>query len=54
MIDWEGLLKFSLKYSDGTAKSNFKEMSEEDKKFLEGAMGEYCNSEIKRITKILS
>lgn len=24
MIDWEGLLKFSLKYSDGTKQSEFK------------------------------
>lgn len=38
MLDWEGLLKFSLKYSDGTKKTDFKEMSEEDKKFLEGAL----------------
>lgn len=53
MIDWEGLLKFSLQYSDGTEKSKFKEMSEEDKKFLESAMEEYCNADIKRIIQIL-
>jgi hypothetical protein len=35
MIDWEGLFKFTMKYQDGTKKSDFKEMSEEDKKWLE-------------------
>ena len=35
MIDWEGLLKFTLKHTDGTKDTNFKEMSEEDKKWLE-------------------
>ena len=34
MIDWEGLLKFTLKYTDGTKSSDFKEMSEGDKKWL--------------------
>ena len=43
MLDWEGLLKFSLKYSDGTKQSDFKEMPEQDKKFLEAALSEYCN-----------
>ena len=28
-------------------------MKKEDKEFLEGAMNEYCNSEIRRILKIL-
>ena len=31
MVDWEGLLKFSLSQSDGTKKSEFKEMSKEKK-----------------------
>lgn len=53
MIDWEGLLKFSLKYTDGTKKSEFKEMSMEDKRWLEEAMQQYCNSEIKRMQQIL-
>ena len=44
MIDWEGLLKFSLQYTDGTKESEFKPMSKEDHDFLEGAMNEYCNS----------
>lgn len=38
-IDWPGLLKWSTKYHDGTSDiSKFKQLSEEDRKFLEGAM----------------
>jgi hypothetical protein len=44
MVDWQGLLKFSLKYSDGTTKSEFKEMTEDNKKWLEEAMSHFCNS----------
>lgn len=51
--DWEGLLKFTLQYTDGTSESNFKEMSAEDKKWLEEAMQQYCNSELKRIEQII-
>ena len=54
MIDWEGLLKFSLKYQDGTKKSDFKEMSQADKQWLEQAMDHYANSEIKRIQSLLA
>ena len=53
MPDWEGLLKFTLQYTDGTSESNFKEMSAEDKKWLEEAMQQYCNSELKRIEQII-
>ena len=53
MIDWEGLLKFSLKYTDNTKMSEFKEMPEEDKKWLEKVMEEYSSSEVKRIINIL-
>ena len=52
-MDWEGLLKFTLKYSDGTKKSQFTEMKKDDKQFLEGALTQYCNSEIERIKQIL-
>ena len=38
MLDWEWLLKFSLQYSDGTKKSEFKPMSPEDRAFLEAAL----------------
>ena len=53
MIDWEGLLKFTLKYSDGTKESNFQEMSAENKKWLESAIQEYSHSEVQRIQKLL-
>lgn len=53
MIDWEGLLKFSLKYQDGTKQSDFKQMTEADKKWLEDAIEHYSNSEIKRIKALL-
>eukprot|EP00747_Dinoflagellata_sp_TGD_P168394 gnl/TRDRNA2_/TRDRNA2_194663_c0_seq1.p1 gnl/TRDRNA2_/TRDRNA2_194663_c0~~gnl/TRDRNA2_/TRDRNA2_194663_c0_seq1.p1 ORF type:complete len:306 (-),score=72.99 gnl/TRDRNA2_/TRDRNA2_194663_c0_seq1:73-990(-) len=39
-IDWAGLLNWSTKYHDGTKPSEFKQMSEEDRKFLEAAMEE--------------
>lgn len=39
-LNWPGLLAWSTKYHDGTAPSNFKVMSDEDRKFLERAMEE--------------
>ena len=53
MIDWEGLLKFSLSHTDGTKKSEFKEMTKHDQKWLEEAMNSYCNSEIEQMQNIL-
>eukprot|EP00429_Kryptoperidinium_foliaceum_P092184 CAMPEP_0176193020 /NCGR_PEP_ID=MMETSP0121_2-20121125/5271_1 /TAXON_ID=160619 /ORGANISM="Kryptoperidinium foliaceum, Strain CCMP 1326" /LENGTH=304 /DNA_ID=CAMNT_0017531725 /DNA_START=86 /DNA_END=1000 /DNA_ORIENTATION=+ len=37
-LNWPGLLAWSTKYHDGTAPSQFKQMTEEDRKFLEHAM----------------
>ena len=40
-IDWNGLLQWSSQYHDGTRPaSDFKPLSGEDKKFLEGAMAQ--------------
>mmetsp|Transcript_107673 Transcript_107673/g.131390 ORF Transcript_107673/g.131390 Transcript_107673/m.131390 type:complete len:300 (+) Transcript_107673:37-936(+) len=39
-INWPGLLAWSTKYHDGTAPSQFKQMSEEDRRFLEKALEE--------------
>lgn len=39
-INWPGLLSWSTRYHDGTAPSQFKEMTEEDREFLEKAMEE--------------
>jgi len=38
MVNWPGLLSWSTKYHDGTAPSNFHQMSREDKDFLQRAM----------------
>lgn len=39
-VNWPGLLAWSTKYHDGTAPSQFKQMTEEDRRFLEKAMEE--------------
>lgn len=39
-LNWPGLLAWSTKYHDGTAPSQFKQMSDEDREFLEKAMEE--------------
>lgn len=39
-VNWPGLLAWSTKYHDGTAPSQFKQMSQEDREFLEKAMAE--------------
>mmetsp|Transcript_70644 Transcript_70644/g.169291 ORF Transcript_70644/g.169291 Transcript_70644/m.169291 type:complete len:294 (+) Transcript_70644:88-969(+) len=39
-VNWPGLLAWSTKYHDGTKPSEFKQMSQEDKEFLEKAMEE--------------
>lgn len=39
-VNWPGLLAWSTKYHDGTAPSQFKQMSDEDRAFLEKAMEE--------------
>jgi hypothetical protein len=45
MVDWQGLFNWSMKYHDGTEASNFREMSEEDRKFLEEAIKSYTFNE---------
>jgi len=52
-IDWQGLLKWSLNYHDGTAPSNFKPMTKEDQEWLEAAMKEYCVNEVDRMDEII-
>jgi len=37
-LDWPGLLAWSTKYHDGTAPSEFKQLSDEDREFLQKAM----------------
>jgi hypothetical protein len=50
---WLGLLKWSLGHSDGTSESEFKEMSVEDKQWLEKVMQEMVRDEPKRMSEIL-
>lgn len=40
MVDWPGLMNWSTKYHDGTAPSNFKQMTQADRDFLQAAMEE--------------
>ncbi|CAD7962476.1 unnamed protein product [Amoebophrya sp. A25] len=51
-VDWPGLLTWSTKYHDGTAPTEFKRMSKEDKEFLEKAM-EDAFSKIEDFNKVL-
>lgn len=53
MVDWQGLLKFSMQYHDGTKPSEFKEMSPEDAKFLEEALSSVTFNEFKETIKRL-
>lgn len=57
MVDWPGLLKWSLKHSDGSGSSNFKPMDEETKNWLTEAFEHYTVDEgkiIKELTSVLS
>lgn len=53
MVDWPGLLKFSLTHTDGTHKSDFTEMDPERRKWLEEAINHYTMAEVRRIQEIL-
>ena len=50
---WLGLLKWSMKYQDGTHESDFTEMSQEKKEFLEKVMKDGIMDENERIQQIL-
>ena len=53
MVDWKGLYNWSMKYTDGTKPSNFKQMSKEDMEFIQNAFESVCLNEMKEIWKIL-
>ena len=54
MVDWKGLLNWSLKYNDGTRSTeDIKPMSKEDMEFLQKAFESVCVNEMKEIWKIL-
>ncbi|TYZ68981.1 hypothetical protein PybrP1_000215 [[Pythium] brassicae (nom. inval.)] len=50
---WLGLMKWSMKYSDGTAPSEFKEIKKEDREFLEKVLKEGVIDETERMRQIL-
>lgn len=50
---WLGLMKWSMKYSDGTAPSKFKEITKEDRDFLEKVLKEGVMDETERMRQIL-
>ena len=52
MVDWNGLFKWSMDYNDGTHASNFKAMSQEDRKWLEEAMKQYTYNDSDRLKEI--
>lgn len=52
--DWPGLLKWTMKHSDGTTSSDFTSMSEEKRKFLEEALNSMVNDEPARMREILT
>ncbi len=52
MVDWAGLFKFSMSYSDDTNPSQFKPMSEEERKWLEGALKQYTFNDAERLGEI--
>jgi len=54
-MDWPGLLKWSMKNSEGSklVEKDIKPMSEEDSKWLQEAFESYHFNEMKEIMKIL-
>ena len=52
MVDWNGLFKWSMAYQDGTQQSQFKPMSEEDRKWLEAAMKQYTFNDTDRLKEV--
>ena len=53
MVDWKGLYNWTMKYTDGTKPSNFKQMSKEDMEFIQNAFESVVLNEMKEIWKIL-
>lgn len=50
---WLGLLQWSLRYQDGTHSSEYRQLSAEDRAFLDRVMQEGVKDEAKRITDII-
>lgn len=52
MVDWNGLFKWSMNYQDGTSPTEFKEMSKEDREWLEAALKQYTFNDTDRMKEI--
>ena len=52
MVDWNGLFKWSMNYQDNTHASQFKEMSAEDRKWLEAALKQYTYDDVSKLKEI--
>jgi hsp70-interacting protein len=50
---WLGLMRWSMKYQDGTAPSNVREMTKEDRDFLDKVLKEGVMDENERVRQIL-
>eukprot|EP00330_Aristerostoma_sp_ATCC50986_P006212 CAMPEP_0114586818 /NCGR_PEP_ID=MMETSP0125-20121206/9939_1 /TAXON_ID=485358 ORGANISM="Aristerostoma sp., Strain ATCC 50986" /NCGR_SAMPLE_ID=MMETSP0125 /ASSEMBLY_ACC=CAM_ASM_000245 /LENGTH=67 /DNA_ID=CAMNT_0001782431 /DNA_START=202 /DNA_END=405 /DNA_ORIENTATION=+ len=55
MVDWPGLLKWTLAHQDGTKETNpnITPLDENTKKWLTEALEEYQFSEVKRMKEIM-
>ena len=56
MVNWQGLLKWSLTISgdeDRTKPSEFREMKKEDKEWLEAAMKAYTFNDTERMKEVI-
>lgn len=53
MVDWNGLFKWSMQYHDGTEESKFKQMSKEDREWLEEAMKTFTFNDTDRMKEIV-
>ena len=52
MVDLQSLFKWSMKYQDGNLPFEYKEMSAEDKLWLEGALKNYKYNDEDRMQEI--
>eukprot|EP00347_Sterkiella_histriomuscorum_P003633 403363538 len=52
MVDWNGLFKWSMNHQDGTKPSEFKQMSKEDRTWLEEALKSYTFNDVDRMKEI--
>jgi len=53
MVDWNGLFKWSMTYQDGTDHPKFKEMSKEDREWLEAALKQYTFNDVEKMKELV-